>query len=135
TDAAQVSIADSVPLNLRFARLVAVFGKMTYTTDSGDNRTLLFKSRVSLVMPGPGAPAPPTYQYDTFLEAGKSGYVKSVPISQEIHPGAADHFLLRIGTDKSARFQLEITFLSADGTELPGGSLVLDEFVPRSYRK
>ncbi|MAF66866.1 MAG: hypothetical protein CMJ84_14575 [Planctomycetes bacterium] len=132
---ATVEVGGYVPANLRGANLVTAFGTIHYTTEDGDQRAVKFKTRVSLVAPGPGAPAPPTYTYDVFLEAGKSGYTELVPISQTVEANSVDHFLLRVATDKSARFDLDFSFRVAGGEELAGESVSMDIFVPRTQQR
>ena len=77
-------------------------------------------------------PAPPNYTYELFLEAGRSGYTRNLPLHQEMSPGATDHFLIRIGTDKSARFDLIFSFRTTGGAHLPEVPVLLDVFVPRT---
>jgi hypothetical protein len=131
-DSRTVAVASLVPASLRSEQLVCVAGKLTYHNAAEATRTILFRTRVSLVPPGPGAPAPPSYVYDIFLEAGKAGYVKRFPIAQKIAAGDVDHFLVRVGTDKSAHFELSIAFRGVGGVELAAPPVSLDVFVPRS---
>ena len=72
-----------------------------------------FVTIVYLEEPGVGAPAPPSYTYDVFLEAGRKDYVVRKSISQEIKPGDVDHFLVRVATDRSAQFKLSMEILDA----------------------
>lgn len=103
--------------------------------NEGWGQVIKFKTKVSLVEPGPmgsGASAPPTCLYDLKLKAGESNNTNYLPISQEIKPGESDHFLIRVASDKSARFDLTFSFLTTGGKEIPGREVVLDLFVPRS---
>jgi hypothetical protein len=127
-----VKIESYVPSNLRGEKRVAVFGDLEYQSEGGVSHWLRFRTRVSLVRPGPGMPAPPSYLYELFLEAGRSGYVKNLPLSQEIKPGETDHFLIRIGTNKSSRFDLAFAFRTAGGAHLPETQVLLDIFLPRT---
>ncbi len=127
-----VRIESYVPSNLKKENRVSVFGDLTYQTESGASHWLRFQTRVSLVYPGPRRPVPPNYLYDLFLEAGRSGYTKNVPVSQEIKPDQTDHFLMRIGTNKSARFDLTFSFCAAGGVRLPITQVLLDIFLPRT---
>lgn len=128
----RVSIIDYVPSDLLGHPSVCVFGEIYYTNQSQEERTIKFKTRVSLIEPGADLPQPPNYLYDVFLEAGKSNYSMSLPISQEIKPGEVDHFLVRVATDKSAQFNLAFSFRAVGGIELPANEVFLDIFVPRS---
>src|SRR5690606_621910 len=62
----------------------------------------------------------------------RDGSLFRVPISQSLKPGDADHFLLRVGTNKSATFELEFTFVAAGGEQIPGDSVSVEIFVPRT---
>ena len=79
----EVSVIDHVSPELQKEKLVCVFGVIRYTTEGREERAVRFQTRVSLVAPGPALPRPPEYLYDVFLEAGKAGYVKDVPISKK----------------------------------------------------
>jgi hypothetical protein len=127
-----VPIIQDVPPSLRSEKAVCVFGEMQFTTESAVKRSLKFDTLVSLVKPGPGAPAPPDYLYDVFLRAGEAGYTKRIPISEEVKPGEVDHFLIRIGTDKSASFNLTFSFVSRPASSLSPTQVRLSVFVPRS---
>lgn len=131
----EVSVIDHVPPELQKEKLVCVFGVIRYTTEGREERAVRFQTQVSLVKPGPGLPRPPEYLYDVFLKAGKAGYVKNVPISQEINPGEADHFLVRIATDKSARFNLALEFRDAGNSRIAEKPVELEVFVPRSQTR
>ena len=78
-----------------------------------------------------GSPIPPSYTYDLKLTAGKAPDAVRVPVSQSLKPGEADHFLLRIASDKSAHYEMKLRFTAIDGRALPGRDVVLDVFVPR----
>lgn len=132
SDRSRIKIAPLVPDSLHNETLVCVAGNIRYENESHARRAIKFSTRVSLVPPGPGAPAPPSYLYDLFLEAGKSGYTTRVPIAQKIAAQDVDHFLLRIGTDKSAHFELNISLRRIGGAELAMPPVFLDIFVPRS---
>jgi hypothetical protein len=132
SDRARITVLGRVPPELRNNRLVCVFGKIYYSTENNRKHTIKFKTRVSLVRPGPARPAPPNYIYDLFLKSGEFGYTKRLPISQKIGPGEVDHFLVRVATDKSSQFDLAFSFRATSGAELSGSAVLLDIFVPRS---
>lgn len=129
---ADIKIGGVVPSELVAEKQIAVFGILRYRTVSNVEKVLSFQNRVWLVRPGPGMPAPPSYSYDLFLEAGKAGYTKHLALAQEIGSGESDHFLIRVGTDKSAVFDLTYSFKTSDGQVLPSKNILLDVFVPRS---
>jgi hypothetical protein len=66
------------------------------------------------------------------LEAGQAPANVDVALHQELEPSGADHFVFRLGTDKSAHFELEISFETIGGAAVPGGFVVVGIFVPRS---
>lgn len=112
--------------------VVCVMGIMSYQLPSGRKHSVKFKTRVSLRMPPPGVPAPPTYEYDLFLEAGKYGYTKEINISQAIKPSEFDHFLLKVATDKYADFDINLKVVSLSGHEFVKEDMGLTIFVPKS---
>ncbi len=128
-----VHIDKEVPPSLKQEGVVCVFGEMHFASEDATKHSLKFHTLVSLVPPGRGKPVPPEYLYDVFLVAGKGGYTKRIPISQEIKPGEVDHFLVRIGTDKSASFNLAFAFTSMPKIPLEHTHILLSVFVPRSH--
>jgi hypothetical protein len=127
-----VPIASFVPIGLRGERVVCVFGTMQFATESGAQKSLKIYTLASLVQPGPGAPRPPDYLYDVFLKAGEAGYSKRIPISEAVKPGDVEHFLIRIGTDKSASFDLAFSFTAKPTTLKQSTAVGISIFVPRS---
>lgn len=125
---------DAQPSYMRFClnAPICVRGTLTYQDAESRDRTYRFKNFVFLNRPGAGALRPPSYSYDIFLAAGKSGYSISKSISQEIKPGETDHFLLRIATDKSSTFKVKLRINDAKGDVRWGGSADMQVFVPRS---
>jgi hypothetical protein len=65
-----------------------------------------------------------------FLEAGKSDYKEHLPISQYLGSGEVDHFLIRIASDKSSKFNLFLSFIDGSGNMIHKEKLYLDIFVP-----
>ncbi|OGT60248.1 MAG: hypothetical protein A3E01_15535 [Gammaproteobacteria bacterium RIFCSPHIGHO2_12_FULL_63_22] len=108
-----------------------VTGVLRYDTEAGQSKQFRFTTLVSLEQPPTGAPGPPTFQYDLFLESGMSGYQKRQAISQQIKPGETDHFLVRIGSDKSAQYDLDVAIADASGKSVWNSKISLDMFVPR----
>ncbi|HLL04571.1 MAG TPA: hypothetical protein VK539_28565 [Myxococcaceae bacterium] len=133
----KVAITNDVDPALR-ARLLSndqpacVQGVLQYRDEVGQAHRYRFKTEVFLRVPDVGAARPPSYSYDVFLRAGKSGYVERRAISQEIKPGQVDHFLLRIATDRSCAFSLRIDINDSGGKSLWQGDIDLAAFVPRS---
>jgi hypothetical protein len=111
---------------------VCVGGLLEYTGSTGENKTVQFRTTVVLESPGAGAPAPPSYRYDVFLEPGKKGYMQRKSIYQAIKPGEVDHFLLRIATSRSANFKFSLDIMDAGGSIAWNGNFDMSVLVPRS---
>lgn len=128
-----ISVSEYIPSIFKKEPLVCVVGGVTYEV-KGSSTPVFFKFRtlVSQFNPGPGAPAPPSAEYDLFLPAGKKNYVASVSVSQVIKPGETDHFLIRVASDKSASFKLKYNAKEVSNIYLGGQLLSLKLFVPRS---
>lgn len=114
-----------------------IFGNISYQTEAYDERLVRFETepcRLSLHAPF----VEPTYTYDVFLQAGRSGYTQHLSLAQEIKPGSSDHFLFRMASDKSALFHLTFSFRAVDEREIQSRKAILDIFVSRSeghYRR
>jgi hypothetical protein len=70
--------------------------------------------------------------YDTRFVAGVAPVTLLVGLAQQIKPGDADNFLIRLATDKTSINRARIEFLTAGGEKLPGGEFQIEIFVPRS---
>ncbi|MFT3721737.1 hypothetical protein [Pseudorhodoferax sp.] len=128
-----VSVSQYVPAALNNEPLICAIGTLTYMRpNSSAPEVFRFRTLVSQFNPGPGAPAPPSAEYDLFLCAGKSNYVASVPVSQEVKPGATDHFLIRVATDKSSSFKLKYRAKELSNILQGEQLLSLRLFVPRA---
>ena len=125
-------VKNIVPSKLIREHTVCVSGILSYSTHVGKTLSNGFQTKVSLVMPGPGAAAPPSQEYDVFLEAGKENYTLDVPISQGLKAGDFDNFLIKIATNKSAEFELSVLIKTIGGREIRAGDMKLSFFVPRS---
>jgi len=110
---------------------VLVYGILSYQTDNGENREVKFSTIYA--QGGFGGGEGPEYFYELFLEAGKSGYSKFLPVSHSVKPGEAEHFVVRIGTDKSANFDLLFTLKDTSGKELPSEAVNIEIFIPRTF--
>lgn len=83
--------------------------------------------------PPPMPFVPPSREpYDVFLPAGKEGYETIVPMSQVTPTGGIDNFEIRIGTDKSATFDLRIEFRTTSGEVIGKTSVSLSTFIART---
>jgi hypothetical protein len=115
---------------------ICVHGKLDFKDDLGNDDSFKFASIVVLELPAIAErPLPPTYTYDLFLKAGKNGYEERKSISQEIKPGAGDHFLIRISTDRSASFKFSMDIIAAGGAVVWTGNFDMSLLLPRSGLK
>lgn len=134
-DTLSIPMADLIPdtlLKQLTVPVVAVVGRISYSTETGESRTNTFRTRVSLAMPPPGAPAPPSAEYDLYLEAGKEKYTITTAISQAIKPGDYDNFVLKVASDKYSSFTLDIDVKSITGISFIKDNVRLSIFVPSS---
>ena len=76
-------------------------------------------------------PALQPYQpWATFKDENEQREVEN-PLAQEIKPGQTDYFIVRVGSDKSARYDLTFSF-RAPGIFVPDKKVRIALFVPRS---
>ena len=109
---------------------MTIEGEIHYSTETHENRNIKFNFDVHIGGFG-GAGLPPTGEYDLRLKAGETG-TQHLSIDQEIKSGDADHFLIRVGSDKSAQFTLSFSFRTVEELEILGSEeVMLDIFVPR----
>lgn len=112
---------------------VDVTGVIRYQTENHQDRAVQFTTNVILgIARFPLGFTKVSAQYNVMLEVQKGKYIVSLPTSQEIKPGETDHFVIQIASDKSAHFDLRITFKETSGTTLLGKNLFIDIFRPRS---
>jgi len=113
---------------------VCVFGELNYKNEAQVNRQFRFFTEVYLGEPLPTAPAPPTAFYELYLEAGKEDYVLNIPLAQSIKPGEIDHFLVRVATNKSAVFDINMKMIDTGGNVISNENVNLDIIIPRPKR-
>jgi hypothetical protein len=123
-------VGQLVPGSLARQRMACLLGVMSYRNDAGAEQAFRFKTQISLEGLGPLAGLGISAEYAIYLEAGKSGYVKTREISLEIPPGRAEHFLLRVSTDKSARFDLSVSLRAVGGELIAVDDVTLDVLTP-----
>jgi len=111
---------------------IDVMGSLSYETERYEKRRTAFQVVMPLVVcGGPAGPSIASSQYNVVLESDKSGYVKRVPIAQELKPGATDHFLIQLGSDKSAKFDLNISLLAAGRVTMQRKRVSIEIFARR----
>lgn len=117
-------------------KLVQVCGMLRYRgRDISGNRQhhgLKFTTLVSLMYPGPGIPAPPSFQYSVQFKAEGQNYTVEEPISHVLKPYEADRFNVSIGVERSSvhAFRTRVEF--NDGDHVVSRAATLHVFVPRS---
>ena len=111
---------------------VCVRGEVTYRTERQEDRVFRFKTLVA-VEPKliRGAVVASSYEYDLYLDAGRSGYVVRKSIAQEIRSRSTDHFLIRLATSHSANLELSLTLSSVSQPAIWTSDVNLTTFVPR----
>jgi hypothetical protein len=68
--------------------------------------------------------------YGLSIQAGRSGYSIRVPIAQYMKPGEADHFAVRLMTDKSSTTDMLVDLKSIGGWVVRRTRIQLETFVP-----
>jgi hypothetical protein len=125
-----VPIIKYVPPELADTDLADVVGAIEYGP-AGRRHTVKLTTTVRLRTTY-GKPLPPSEAYDLFFTAGETGrIVADLPTAHQIKPGEAEAVDLRISTDKSSTTSMKMSFLTAEGEEIPANGLTLDLFVPR----
>ena len=101
-------------------RPVCVFGDLSFRSISGIPGKFKFKTYVHLgdLQGDKGAPSAPSYRYHLQLTAGKAGYIQGLAVAQTLKSGETDHFLVKVGTDKSAFYKLRLDVMGNDATLL-----------------
>ena len=125
-----VPIAKFIPPELASVGEANVAGTLAYGP-AEQHQTLKFTSRVQLQTQSK-KPLKPAEAYDLYFTAGEKGrIVADLPTAHQVKPGEAEVFDLRISTDRSSTTQIKMSFLTADGQEIPANQLTLNLFVPR----
>lgn len=127
---ARIRMREHVPPSLANSSAVRVVGEIEHGP-AGDRRTLRFSTIVRLAV-YPGAPMGTGKPYDLSFPAGKVGKVTAdLDPPEEIRPGQADTFRLRLRTDRSSTSRLRLDLLTIEQKVIEGPVIVLEAFVPR----
>jgi hypothetical protein len=118
----------------RSNREVPIEGNLKFKTEDGRAHEYQFVTDVGFerCIQIACSSRPPTIEYHALLDADKTSYVERRPVSQAIKPGDVDHFLVRVGANRSAMFELIVGINDVRGRSLWKGSIDMNIFVPRS---
>ena len=127
-----VDVSDHLPLDT--SETVPVTGIITYSTEEGATREVLFEVDVPLWnIPKPAIAVHPSYYYDLMLTSDESEYTELFPVAHGIRPGDIDLFVIRLAADKSAQYDLEFSFVAVGGDVLQANGVLLEILVPRTH--
>ncbi|HKO48063.1 MAG TPA: hypothetical protein VJV79_10085 [Polyangiaceae bacterium] len=129
----KIPLLQYVPSRYRKDEKVCVFGEISYQDNmpGGTTHRVKYKTRAYLAIRST-AGMPPSNFYQVMLHAGRPGEVVHVPLEQQLPPKAADHFVIMIGSDKSATFQTEVTVHAVSGKLVKKQLVDIETFVPRT---
>ncbi len=130
-ESSRVALKDRLPEALSSASAVTVFGTLTYGAEGGEQRTLPFKSLAHLNRTVTQRRWQPRYFHHVLLHAGRSGST-TLPVAGNVGAQRSAQVKLRIGSDRSARYELVLVVKGADGALLATQPVELHIFVPRS---
>ena len=78
---------------------------------------------------------PPTFGYDIAFDSQNANYQRRVQISQELQPGEADRFTVKVAVAQSSLHRFRATLRDVSGMSLQSLPIEMNCFVPRSRRK
>jgi TPR repeat protein len=125
----RVALQDRVPSALH-GPAVTVFGRLSYATEEGDQRVLPFKTLARFDRALAPRRWQPRFFHHILLESGKTGAM-TLPLVASVGAQRSTQIKLRIGSDRSARYDLVLALKSADGAVMATQALDLQIFVPR----
>ena len=125
----RVGLEDRVPAALH-GPVVTVFGSISYEIEDGEQRVLPFRTLAHFDRALTQRRWQPRFFHHLLLEAGKTG-VTTLPVAASVGAQKSAQIKLRVGSDRSARYELLLTLKSGDGTLLAEQPLDLQIFVPR----
>jgi hypothetical protein len=133
---AAVDITDIARRQLPGNDVVGVVGNLRFDKLRNEvytgNGLFQFQTTVRLEPAGMGVLAPPSWQYEMYLEAGRALCEVTIPISHALKSGDFDRFLLRVATNKSCWYECSLLLGCNDGRYMESDPIRLHTFVPRS---
>jgi hypothetical protein len=132
-DETKVPLMAYVPASLQNRDKVCAFGSIRYSDHDAAAAThaVRFKTRVFTRLHAT-ASMPPSNFYQVLLHAERAHETVRVPLQQQLPPRSADHFVIVVGANRSARFSTTISVQSLTGKEVLRRRADIDVFVPRS---
>jgi hypothetical protein len=100
-----------------------VSGKVNYVDQNGASQEFAFITLIYLRETPPFAHIPNSCTYNVYLNTSREASDVWVDLAQEIKPGAADRFSLRVGVDQSAEFDSHVSGGGSFNTMVGGHSL------------
>jgi hypothetical protein len=139
----QVVVTDFIPAEILDVKSVqsrasmetkyaCVLGTLAYSSEGDRDYRVRFGVLIQLAGSLVKPPVFSSFEYDLFLEAGRSGYTKRLALSQAIKAGEAEQFSIKVGTDRSADFELGFAFQTSTGGVVPANAVGVSIFVPRT---
>ena len=110
-----------------------VRGELRYLSENNQSMTYRFITDLDFELEKPGGgELVPSYFYDLLIEAGKRDQLVRLPLSHVLKPGEADHFVVRIATDKSAKMDMVVKAIDASQQEISRQKVSLTTFISRN---
>lgn len=111
-----------------------VQGELSYSTaESPARKRLAFTASVAIMRDlSPGAPTPPSCQYETLLHSKGTTYSVSVPIAQALKAGDVDRFNISVAAPQSSVHRFRLRLIYNGGKELVSPPIELRIFMPQS---
>lgn len=118
----------------KFTDNVAVVqGEIVFSSGGQRQKPVKFSTHVYVMEDQrTGAAAPPTAQYDAYLQAEGDHYTVDVPISQALKAGEFDRFTFRVAAPKSSLHRFQLKLLYNEGEVFSTTHVELQLFMPRS---
>lgn len=121
-------VKDIIPENLKNHSRIICYGVFNYSTEDSKTKKLFFIVKIQIEKPYPGRYIPASKIYDLKLVAGKSGYTERIPTFQHIKPKSVDRFDIRVTTDKSAYYELNLSLIKENNEELSSQDINISIF-------
>ncbi|PIT04503.1 hypothetical protein TSA1_29930 [Bradyrhizobium nitroreducens] len=111
---------------------ICINAELSYKDKLGKSRISRFATYVYLDPQESHGALPPSQTYDVFLIAGRVGTTVRKATSQQIRPGDADQFLVRIFSNKSATYKFQLAIRDAGAAIVWQGDFEMGILAPRT---